>query len=426
MGAVTIWSGRSGGEGWSVTRGTSHGVWWRARSARSRAPCAVGQAPARGSAAGPPMVIDTGAFTPFVENMDRSLAFYHDVFGMEVPPMPDVGRAALQQPEPAPVRVLRHHGRQGAPPVGARARHPHRRRADGDPARRRSRRSTCASRIPATPRSCSSVRDVDATLARVKTGRLPGGHRRRERPSRSPTARARWSSATWTIGSSRSGSRPAMPANRAPADNIVDIRAAITVADLDRRTTQVYRDVLGFTVEGETAFCRRQGGAGTDRPAARRKSRRAGARRATRSMWFEFVEFKGVDRTPLTMRIQDRGATRVQFRTQNIDALVDVAEERRPERRLARRRGGADSAGLPGRARRRPQQLLRLALRAVRRLRSPRSCQPRPRRRPRRRPRQRPRRHRPRAHRFSSRRTGASRRSPASAPTRTSASCRAW
>ena len=36
----------------------------------------------------------------------------------------------------------------------------------------------------------------------------------------------------------------------------------------------------------------------------------------------EFVEFKGVDRTPLRMRIQDRGAARLQLRTQNIDAMV--------------------------------------------------------------------------------------------------------
>ena len=29
-------------------------------------------------------VIGTGTFTAFVDNMDRSLAFFHDVFGMEV------------------------------------------------------------------------------------------------------------------------------------------------------------------------------------------------------------------------------------------------------------------------------------------------------------------------------------------------------
>ena len=32
-------------------------------------------------------IIGTGTFTAFVENMDRSSAFYHDVFGMDVPPL---------------------------------------------------------------------------------------------------------------------------------------------------------------------------------------------------------------------------------------------------------------------------------------------------------------------------------------------------
>jgi catechol 2,3-dioxygenase-like lactoylglutathione lyase family enzyme len=39
------------------------------------------QTPAIGKA----VVVGTGSFTSFVENMDRSLAFYHDAFGMEVP-----------------------------------------------------------------------------------------------------------------------------------------------------------------------------------------------------------------------------------------------------------------------------------------------------------------------------------------------------
>jgi hypothetical protein len=36
-------------------------------------------------------VLGTGAFTSFVENMDRSLAFYHDAFGMDVPALPATG-----------------------------------------------------------------------------------------------------------------------------------------------------------------------------------------------------------------------------------------------------------------------------------------------------------------------------------------------
>ena len=81
-------------------------------------------------------------------------------------------------------------------------------------------------------------------------------------------------------------------------------------------------------------------------------------------LWIEFVEFKGVDRTPLRMRIQDRGAARLQLRAQNIDALV----ARIKDAGMKSRRGGSDSAQPQGRARCRPEQLLPDAVCALRRL----------------------------------------------------------
>src|SRR5688572_4889971 len=36
-------------------------------------------------------VLGTGAVTSFVEDMDKSLAFYHEAFGMEVPELPESG-----------------------------------------------------------------------------------------------------------------------------------------------------------------------------------------------------------------------------------------------------------------------------------------------------------------------------------------------
>src|ERR1044072_6716509 len=53
---------------------------------------ALGTTKAHGQARAPGAIIGTGTFTAFVENMDRSLAFYHDVFGMEVPALPEGGR----------------------------------------------------------------------------------------------------------------------------------------------------------------------------------------------------------------------------------------------------------------------------------------------------------------------------------------------
>ncbi len=101
--------------------------------------------------------------------------------------------------------------------------------------------------------------------------------------------------------------------------NILDIGLSITVNDMDR-TMHIYRDVLGFTV-------------GREIPSDTAMRALTGLSKATvrhnhvqppgSSLSIEFVEFKGVDRTPLQMRIQDRGAARLQLRAQNIDALVE-------------------------------------------------------------------------------------------------------
>src|SRR5205807_1898184 len=46
------------------------------------------------------VVLGTGSFTSFVENMDRSLAFYHDAFDMEVPALPASGQRPYNQANP--------------------------------------------------------------------------------------------------------------------------------------------------------------------------------------------------------------------------------------------------------------------------------------------------------------------------------------
>jgi len=117
--------------------------------------------------------------------------------------------------------------------------------------------------------------------------------------------------------------QPASIPAAAPAHNVIDITAMVTVADL-ARTTQVYRDVFGFTVEGETPFrAEKVERALTGLATAEERHARGKARDS--QLWLEFVEFRGVDRTPLKMKIQDRGATRLQLRAQNIDAVVDAA-----------------------------------------------------------------------------------------------------
>ena len=82
------------------------------------------------------LVIDTGAFTPFVENMDRSLAFYHDVFDMEVPPLPATGMRPYNPPNPGLFAFFDIPGAKERHQSARVDRHPHRRRGDGDPAGR--------------------------------------------------------------------------------------------------------------------------------------------------------------------------------------------------------------------------------------------------------------------------------------------------
>jgi catechol 2,3-dioxygenase-like lactoylglutathione lyase family enzyme len=61
---------------------------------------AGGQAPAAALGSGKGAVIGTGTFTAFVENMDRSLAFFHDVFGMDVPALPESGQRPYNRANP--------------------------------------------------------------------------------------------------------------------------------------------------------------------------------------------------------------------------------------------------------------------------------------------------------------------------------------
>src|ERR1044071_7399712 len=107
----TIFIGPSGTEGYSLVwrvvgiGAMAHDL--RMKSIRTRIAMAGAALALTGlalSGQGPPapkgLVVDTGALTPFVENMDRSLAFYHDVFDMTVPPLPTSGARPYNPPNP--------------------------------------------------------------------------------------------------------------------------------------------------------------------------------------------------------------------------------------------------------------------------------------------------------------------------------------
>src|SRR5207253_2431769 len=85
----------------------------------------------------------------------------------------------------------------------------------------------------------------------------------------------------------------------APAGDGVfsELRIAIAVNDMEK-TKQVYRDVLGFKVEGETPFAADKGVQQLT-GLAKAEVRRARVQAPGSNQWLEFVEYKGVDRTPL-------------------------------------------------------------------------------------------------------------------------------
>jgi catechol 2,3-dioxygenase-like lactoylglutathione lyase family enzyme len=253
--------------------------------------------------------------------MDRSLAFYHDVFGMEVPPLPESGPRPYNNPNPRLFAFF------DIP--GAKERHQSARvagiRTGVEPMEIQNvDHKTIQLRIqdPGAATLVLVVRDIDARLARIKLANMPivttGGK---------PVTFADGTRAVLIRDIDHrliEVRQPASIPSSAPAGNIVDIRVSIAVNDMDR-TTQVYRDVLGFTVEGETAFA-------ADKPMqamtglSQAEVRRSRVKAKNSALWLEFVEFKGVDRTPLRMRIQDRGAARLQLRTQGIDDVVTAVK----------------------------------------------------------------------------------------------------
>src|SRR5204863_4032418 len=159
------------------------------------------------------------------------------------------------------------------------------------------------------------VRDLDATLPRVKqangTIATPGGK---------PVALADGTRSILILDIDSRFIELRQPASVPATGDILDMRLLITVNDMDE-TKRAYHDALGFTVEGETAFA-------PDAPMraltglSAAQVRRSRVQAPGSTLWIEFVEFKGVDRTPLRMKIQDRGAARLQLRVQNADAMV--------------------------------------------------------------------------------------------------------
>jgi catechol 2,3-dioxygenase-like lactoylglutathione lyase family enzyme len=270
----------------------------------------LGQAPATDKGA----VLGTGAFTAFVENMDKSLAFYHDVFGMEVPALPATGERPYNRANPQLFSMF--------DIQGSKERHQSARIANTRVTLEIMEiqdvpHQTIPLRIqdPGTATLVFIVKDLDAMLARVNQAKAAiattGGK---------PVSFADGSRSLLIRDIDGRFVELRQLPGAAGATDILDMRLQLTVSDMDA-TKRAYRDVLGFKVEGETAFATEPAmNSLTGLPSA--QVRRSRIQAPGSQLWIELVEFRGVDRKPLSMKIQDRGAARLQVRAQNVDALV--------------------------------------------------------------------------------------------------------
>jgi catechol 2,3-dioxygenase-like lactoylglutathione lyase family enzyme len=260
-------------------------------------------------------VLGTGVVTSFVEDMDKSLAFYHAAFGMEVPELPESGARPYNASNAQLFAMF--------DIAGAKERHQTARLGDVRVELMEIQQvdhTTIPLRLqdPGAVTLVFLVKDVDATL----------------------TAATKAGAAVVTAGGAAlelaDGSRAAMIKDidgrfielrqpwmvaAADAPALTGMRVSIAVEDL-AETLALYRDVLSFVVEEDKRF-----GADARLRALTGLStanfHRTTVRGPGTSLPIEFVQYGGVDRKMHARRIQDRGAARMQVRADDVGMLVD-------------------------------------------------------------------------------------------------------
>jgi len=277
---------------------------------------ALASRPSAQAPAAPPGVVRNGNFSPIIGDLDRSLAFYEGLLKMQVPPARDGQRPFFNNPG-----LHRMFGTTGANERHTDARIPGTSMGiemiEFHDIERRAVRPRVQD--PGAVTLVLLVRDVDTMLGRVRAAGAriltPGGTVVALEGARSvlledPDGRP---------VELRQLSVP--PPTNAPAGSeIVGGRLTITVNDLEK-TAGVFRDALGFQVGAPTAF-------GDDRAFAALSGvrgaqiRRGLAQAPGTAQIFEFMEFKGVERAPLSSRIQDPGSVRIQMMVRGIDEVT--------------------------------------------------------------------------------------------------------
>jgi catechol 2,3-dioxygenase-like lactoylglutathione lyase family enzyme len=268
--------------------------------------------------AAPGDVVGVGGFSHIVANVERSVGFYRDVLGLEMPNPPrafdstpwivDMGNTPGAQSRPAILHIPG--SKLGVELIDYKD-------IDRKPAHPNFQDPGAASLI-------LTVRDMDPLMAKLKEAHAhinskggepativgPNGSRGRVVFVQDPDG--------FFIEISQ---RDPAPSTTAPASsNIIGGAFEIIVADLDQ-TLYIYRDVLGFQTLPPTAWDGTKllmDTAGT--PGA--QFRRSSATIPGTTVMMAFMEFKDIDRQPLHTRIQDPGTAILQVGVRDIDATV--------------------------------------------------------------------------------------------------------
>ena len=118
-----------------------------------------------------------------------------------------------------------------------------------------------------------------------------------------------------------------MPETTAPADaSVIGAWVRVTVESLDR-TLGLYRDQFGIPCTEAPVTDESLGGLVGVRDA---KLRRAACTLPGTGMTLEFLEVTGIERHPLAARIQDPGAARLQLTVRNLETAIDLYKKTGP------------------------------------------------------------------------------------------------
>jgi catechol 2,3-dioxygenase-like lactoylglutathione lyase family enzyme len=289
---------------------------------------AFAQAPAAPAPAGPAptgLVVGSGNFfSPIVGDLDAAVAFYRDGIGLDVQGAPANAdtNPALRNMFGLPDAQLRWLiGRPGGMRTGVEIVEIS--KANGKPLTRRIQDHGAFTLV-------AFVRDLDATLGRLKTLRAPiltpGGT-----AATVPfggTQKAKLAVVQDPAGHFVELVQPdQLPESQAPpTSNVVQVRVRVTVEDAEK-AARLYRDALGMretrpiggfqkTPEVMTAF----GLKGAEWRAAILEV-------PTTGLIFEAIEFKGAGGRAVKGDIQDPGSTRMQLQVRDVDATIAALKQ---------------------------------------------------------------------------------------------------